>query len=467
MPITPAEIAPLYNCTENIPFVCAAYKLMLKRPATAEELHYSIHMLKHGLTRRGFLYWLSRYEEFHDDFSLKNNLWYWLPCYLYKGIEKLGRRLKIWRRRPFIFPAFKPAAISGTASTQLLERSARFESEFHILSLGQINSEIEALKVYTKKRRWRIAGYLAPEFVPDGQTDSHWESRPFSFDTAPGNFLFTSPELIHSIFIDKRLAELSARTKDYFIFSMPRIPVQGSGLSVVWDANWGNISPCRNGAFGRWLRASSPCGHIYLVNHSTCCREVSLHFTVLASSIGASVIVKFNASLECSFRLPTDTLPAKIILSLVPGVNDLSFSYTGSFIDEPLNAVCCFGLSQLNVIPAGSHMVCINESEAFRLSEAELGEGFLPFFLPEAAIRSALHQNGFFEVEALSFQEDYRVYPLTVTRFDNQSKEQGGLGFYVYKESDSAPAPSSAATTFYIAKRKAAFNQEPYRRCLQ
>ena len=100
MPSSQTDLSFLFSCEKDSTFIISCYKTLLNRTIDPHELRHAIQMFKNGLSRGGFIYWVSRSPEFKKRFEIKNIEKYRTECYLYKIGEKAKLALKLDKKSP-------------------------------------------------------------------------------------------------------------------------------------------------------------------------------------------------------------------------------------------------------------------------------------------------------------------------------------------------------------------------------
>lgn len=490
MPSNEVNVSYLLNKPNHASFASACYETLLERSIEPGELRYAVHMLHKGLSRKGFIYWVSRSPEFGQRFVIKDISSYRLSCYWYKGIEKLSRALHQHSSGPRLCltqhpktarsPLGYPVPSWETAQSQ---EAFSFNTEYCALAACQINLLAASLSDTLQSLSWHTVGYLAPELMPETNirettlpkdffrelldSGSFYEKCPETQHEAGQNFFITSPAAIFRLFTENHLCDLARRTNDTLLFTMPALPITTKNISIVWDSSWTDPLPEHDQTISRWLSGPTNQGTITLLNLDTAYQKVSIHFTLMTYFPDSMVIITFgNAKKSIPF---SGTLcPVCLDLWLNPGYNQISLTYAGphaEFASGPCHSVK-FALNNFTLYIHGESNHAKNHALAasvHQLSESAVGNGYFPYLLPDSLIRSALHRSGFFEVQAISVSADYSVRKLATTRYDYPKDEAGQHCFYSFDDEESSDQNNSfSSVTAYIARRTSGLCRESF-----
>lgn len=453
------DISHLFKYSENICFVSAAYQELLARPIGPEELCYAVQMLKNGLSRKGFIYWISRSPEFNHRFPIKDLKSYIFACYFYKGLEKIFHLLHLDKTKSIQLQISSPVSTACSAGYAFPSPNTHidFGTEFNALSTGQISQLSKAFPTDIPQTQWHTVGYLASEFLEPHQIESSCLPDNFSLSQYQDNLLLTSPEIIYRLFVENQLGNLSYHINDTFLFTMPKLPAASNGLSVIWDNNWSETKTTGPESLSRWLKTSSNCGNIWIINQTASYKKISVHFSLLSYHIGATIMIKCG-SFETSLNLSNTDCPVVVDMWLNPGYNYLSFIYMGLYDDCDSNLAfpVKFAINNLT-IPE------ISCSDLYSLDETKLGSGYFPYILSDSFIRTALHRNGFFEVKAISVSSTYSIQKLETTRYDYQKDELGKNCYYIFDGKDCTQNMYEfPSIVIYTARRTSSFHPESF-----
>lgn len=452
------DVSHLFDYPEDTHFACAAYQELLGRPMEPEELCYAVQMLKNGLSRKGFIYWISRSQEFNHRIPIKNLQSYMLPCYLYKGFERVLRLLHLNGNKsmhPQISSPVPTCCPTGYICPHH-NMPISFETEFNALSTGQISQISGALPADMPQTQWHTVGYLASELLEPHQIETSCLPDSFSLSRDRNNLLMTSPEIIYQLFVENQLGALAHHINDTFIFTMPKLPSTSNNLSIIWDCNWTDTRTIESAPLSRWLKATTNSANLSIINETSSYRKVSISFNLVSYDLGASVIMKCSSS-ETLLTLSNTICPVSFDIWLNPGYNCFSFTYMGpDHSDCNMASSVKFAISDLK-IPG------MTSSELYDLDETKMGSNYYPYLLPESYIRTALHQNGFFEVRAFAVSSTYSVQKLAVTRYDYLNDELGKDCYYTFENTNSNKNTDEFSSLIvYLARRTSKFYSESF-----
>ena len=130
--------------------------------------------------------------------------------------------------------------------------------------------------------------------------------------------------------------------------------------------------------------------------------------------------------------------PVSIKLWLNPGYNEITFTYFGSKIVPPgdWSRAVKFSIIDFQIKEISSSPVADCNKTAYDLCEAELGSGYYPYRLTDPYIRSQLHRNGFFQVEAYRIFSTYAVQKCAVTRYYHSNDERNLNCYYIFQDEE-------------------------------
>lgn len=456
------DISCLLSYQEDVAFACAAYTHLLERRIAPAELRYAIWMLKNGLSRKGFIYWICRSPEFNNRFQVKIPASSQLSCYLFKGREKLAHILKFTLHKkmsPIISSPVTGCCDSGFIGSK--EYTFNFETEFSALSCGQISQFRVKLKNSLAPLTWFAVGHLAAELVDPLSIETECTPSNFTLEQCPHNFLITSPEIIFKLFTEYCISNIARLTKEAFVFTMPCLPFSESRVSIIWGTKWANAVVENNQPTSRWLIASAVQGHLTILNHDSIYKKVTISFQLESFYTDAEIIMECGNSTE-RFPLTNIVCPVTFDMWLNPGSNPLSFTYAGPrYVSEvsPLQAVT-FAISNLHIQDTAQPSNSQSGAEVYTFNETDLGSNYYPYILPDSYIRSRLHQDGFFEVQALAISSTYASRDLGTTRYNCSNDELGRPCYYwLNKNASCEHGDSFSSVIVYIARRASALQR--------
>lgn len=477
----------LLKITDDATFIIQCYHTMLGRSLDPFEMRHAIEMLSKGLSRKGFIYWITRSREFGDRFVIEGIASYKLDCYLYKGIEKLLKRLPFngipnYNSNSFLAPLH--CGRFGFLAEEFKEHDYSFDTEYSALAEGQISQISSYLPNLTEPASiGHLAAMLKP--VPDsvsteGTTPTggitpaqattsavrKWmpEHAESLLSASKSCCFITNPDILFRLLTTDRLFSFANSIEDTFVFTMPQLPPSRTLINIVWGRNWDRLVSGPDGAFCRWMSGPELDGSIHLINHSMDYRHVTLCFTLTVLDVNSEVSVSLHGK---SIPVPYSGTRCKVTLrlSLNPGCNTLSFHYAGKRLKQPdaSGQTALLSVDNLLLSFPGSDCQPLSGESAYSLDEQNHGSGYYPFLLPDSLVRSQLHRNGFFEISAVSISKTYAVTPLPTTRYDYLRDERHHDCFYILDGGDKEDEDSSfSSVILYIARRTGRFSPESY-----
>lgn len=460
------DISDLLEYTSDIRFISACYQTLLKRTINPGELRYAVQMLENGLSKKGFIYWICRSPEFGGRYTIKSINSYRLSCYVYKGYEKLAKLLHLEKRLKNIPNNIGPQttdSICGFTTASFVHAGYDFETEFSALSCGQISLFSSLLHKETADKHWTVSGYLASDMLSSSSNYQYNKPENLIDNLAActDNTLVTSPELIFQLLTNHTMHSLTRHVKDTFIFTMPVLPHAAGGLSVIWDTGWGGYEST-DGVYSRWLKGLYNQSSILILNSSPNYRKISISFTLMCPYSNALIVMK-AADTVTEISLKKTLCDVCFEIQLNPGCNKITFQYCGShYVPEGDWARSAkFAVSNLTLTDTVSSDNEVSGLEAYQLNEEEQGTGYYPYLLPDAFIRSQLHSNGFFDVQAYSISQTYAVNKLKRTRFYYPAAERDRDCYYTIESGQTDTIPKQfSSLTIYIAHRTSPFMRD-------
>lgn len=449
MSIPNIDISSLLALPLNADFAAHAYHTLLGRAAGPTELRYAVQMLSDGLTRGGFLYWITRSPEFQNHLSVPDIQRYKKECYLFKGLQKLSDAFHLRRPaklRPEIHsPVTADNDIGFAADIQPTGAGfdASLETEYCSLANAQMAMIPEAFPEELHHTAFYTVGHLAKDLLPKAAY-----AVP---DTASADAsFFSSPEHIYRLLVPSRERRFE-NLPNTLLFTMPKLP-STQGLSVIWDEHWYGPESDEKNHVLRWSHGDSNRSALYIINHSTSMRKVTLDFTLSTLVIGSEARI-FCAGSEIPVIFTATQIPVSLNFWLNPGCNTITFVYCG----KRMSPVGTWGhAAQLAVCDLKLPDILTDTAFLYDMDTAVYGTGYYPYLLPDKFIRSRLHQGGFFEVQAYEISSLYTIRKLEETRFLNAAESCHRDCYYTAYRADvplaeaAAPAASDKLATGII-----------------
>ncbi|MBS6642257.1 MAG: DUF4214 domain-containing protein [Clostridiaceae bacterium] len=465
MSSSPKDLSYLFNCETDSDFIISCYETLLNRTIDPHELRYAIQMFKDGLSRGGFIYWVSRSSEFNQRFNIKDIKKYRMECYSYKIGERAKRALKLDKKVPVKLDLL-PVQNMISTNLAISKLDMTMETEFSALSTGQISQIKTYIPDTSDTVPYITAGYLAQDIINPSMVSQTYV--PFEFDVnhifEKNNFFITSPGTIYQLLTTNSLEKFARKTQDYFVFTMPVLPAVYNSLSVVWDTQWDNYEVRASGSYERWMRGNTKKAGIHIINNSDNEKHVTIAFTLSSLDIGSSVILEY-AGQKNVLVFHNTLCPVSINLWLNTGNNDITFTYFGSKITPPgdWSRAVKFSVIDFNIKELSASSAAHCRKAAYDLCEAELGSGYYPFILTDPFIRSQLHRNGFFQIEAYRIFSTYAVQKCAVTRYYHSNDERSLNCYYIFQDEVGIDNTENfSSLMIYIAQRTAPFHAAPF-----
>ncbi|PNV62615.1 hypothetical protein C0033_08640 [Clostridium sp. chh4-2] len=465
MPSSQTDLSFLFSCEKDSTFIISCYETLLNRTIDPHELRHAIQMFKNGLSRGGFIYWVSRSPEFKKRFEIKNIEKYRTECYLYKIGEKVKFALKLDKKSP-IKLKFLPLTNNSSMNFSLYKSDNSLETEYSALSTGQIFQLESYIPTVHDTPSYVTVGYMAQDIIKPDAVSLSYAPTDFNLKTLleKHDFFITSPETIFHLLTTNAIEKLTQMTQEYLVFTMPVLPTDYNSLSIVWDNHWDNYEVRTNGSYERWMKGNTSKAGIHIINHSESGKHVSITFTLSSLAIGSAVILGFSGQ-ENTLVFKDTLCPVYMDLWLNPGYNEITFTYFGSKIVPPGDwsraveiSVTDFQLEEHSDSPA---VYC--KKSAYDLCEDELGSGYYPFLLTDPYIRSQLHKNGYFQVESYRLFSTYAVQKCAVTRYYHSNDERSLNCYYIFEEEEVLDNTNGfSSLMLYVARRTAPFNPIPF-----
>lgn len=464
----------LQKITDDTEFIIQCYHTMLGRSLEPFEMQHAIDMLSKGLSKKGFIYWITRSQEFDNRFVIEEIASYKLDCYLYKGTEKLLKLLHLDSIPKFnndFFSAPLHCGRFGYLAEQFIEHDYSFNTEYSALAEGQI-SQISAYlpKLPDLTSVGHLASVLSPANSVLNTRITHIKAADIteymkSHIYAPKSSCFiTNPDVLFQLLTTERLSSFANSIGDTFVLTMPQLPSSHSYVSIVWDGSWDRMEFRPDGAICRWMSGPELDGSIHLINHSMDYCQITLNFILTVLDINSNVSISFHGK---TIPIQYSGIKCNVTLKLFlnPGCNTMSLLYTGKRIKLPdaSGRLALLSVDNLALSFTDSIFRSLSGEAAYSLDEQSHGTGYYPYLLPDSFIRSQLHRNGFFEISAIRVSKTYAVSQMPTTRYDYLRDERHHDCFYIL-DSDSIEEDiaSFSSTILYIARRTGHLSPEFY-----
>lgn len=464
----------LLEITDDAEFITQCYHIMLGRSLNPFEMQHAVEMLSKGLSRKGFIYWITRSPEFGNRFFIEGIASYKSDCYLYKGMEKLLKLLHLDRIPKYdnnIFSSPLFCGRFGFLAEQFTEHDYSFDTEYSALSEGQICQISNCL---TELPSLTSIGHLASVLNPANSVlnteMAHMKAEDIgehikSLLSAPKNSCFiTNPDILFHLLTADMLFSFISSTEDTLVLTMPQLPYSQTHINIVWGSSWDRLEFRPDGTPCRWMSGPEINGSIHLINQSMDYRQITLDFTLTVLDINCEVSILFHGK-----TLPIQYSGTKcrvtLMLSLNPGCNTVTLQYAGRKLKQPDASGRPALLSVDNLVLYFPSTSCppISGKSIYSLDEQNHGTGYYPYLLPDSFVRSQLHRNGFFEISAYRISKTYDVNLLPTTRYDYLRDERHHDCFYpLYAGSNNEEDSSFSSVILYIARRTGRLSPEFY-----
>ena len=471
---TTFNITSLQKITDDTEFIIQCYHTMLGRSLDPFEMQHAIQMLSNGLSKKGFLYWITRSQEFGNRFVIKEIASYKLDCYLYKGMEKLLKLLHLDSIPKYNSECFSTPLHCGRfgyLAEQFTEHNYSFDTEYSALAEGQI-SQISAYlpKLSDLTYIGHLASVLSPANSVLNTSITHTKVADIteymdSHMPAPKSSCFiTNPDVLFQLLTTDRLSSFANSIGDTLVLTMPQLPSSQAYVSIVWDGSWDRMEFRPDGTICRWMAGLELDGSIHLINHSMDYCQITLDFILTVLDINSEVSISFHGK-TIPIQYSGTKCNVTLKLSLNPGCNTMSLLYAGKRIKQPdaSGRPALLSVDNLALSFLGSSFLSLSGEAAYSLDEQSHGTGYYPYLLPDSFIRSQLHRNGFFEISAFRVSKTYAVSQLPTTRYDYLRDERHHDCFYILdSDSKEEDITSFSSVILYIACRTGHLSPEFY-----
>ncbi|MFR5411824.1 MAG: DUF4214 domain-containing protein [Enterocloster bolteae] len=484
----------LLEITDDTDFIIQCYYSMLGRSLNPFEMRHALEMLAKGLSRKGFIYWITRSQEFGNRFVIDNITSSKAECYFYKGMEKLLKFLHLSNTPHYASDAFSVPLHTGRfgfLAEESVKHDYSFDTEYSALSeaqISQISSCLPELSDLTFIGH--LASVLNPALAGHSEADTAVtddtiaEQAESLLVTQRSSCFITNPDIIFHLLTTDTLSSFTNLIRDTLMLTMPQLPIAQGQIGVIWGDGWEQLEFDSDGTYCRWLTGPALNGSIHLINpYMDYCR-VTLSFTMTVLDVNSEISVFFHGK-SIPVKYSGTRCKVTLRLSLNPGCNSLSFHYSGKRIRQldAFGRPALLSVDNLILTRPGTDYQQLSGEASYGLDEQKHGSGYYPFLLPDSLVRSQLHRSGFFEISAFHISKTYTVTPLPTTRYDYLRDERhqdcfytfdlnspqltsDGLDNYVpdreplYKTVSNSPLHSSVL--LYIARRTGRFSPENY-----
>lgn len=471
---TTLNTTPLLKITDDTEFITQCYHTMLSRSLNPFEMQHAVEMLSNGLSKKGFIYWITRSPEFGNRFFIEGMASYKSDCYLYKGMEKLLKLLHLDRIPKYDNSIFSSPLFCGRygfLAEQLTEHDYSFDTEYSALAEGQISQISNCL---TELPPLTNIGHLASVLNPAKSVlntgMAHMKSEDMaehikSLLSAPKNSCFiTNPDILFHLLTADMLSSFASSIEDTLVLTMPQLPPSQAHMNIVWGSSWDRLEFRPDGIPCRWMSGPELNGSIHLINQSIDYRQITLDFTLTVLDINSEVSIIFHGK-TIPIQYSGTKCRVTLTLSLNPGCNTVAFHYAGRKLKQPdaSGRPALLSVDNLVVDFPGTSCPPISGESTYSLDEQNHGTGYYPYLLPDSFVRSQLHRNGFFEISAYRISKTYDVNLLPTTRYDYLRDERHHDCFYHLNAGSKNEENSSfSSVILYIARRTGRLSSEFY-----
>ncbi|HOA56033.1 MAG TPA: DUF4214 domain-containing protein [Clostridiales bacterium] len=314
-----------------------------------------------------------------------------------------------------------------------------------------------------------VVGHYAKEVFDDagrildiryyGLTDFQFalsERKTYEFSMAAGEqaqqvmeksdkIIILNPALASMMIMEDKIHELALKVKDELIMCFDTN--DGNDISVVWGSGFSGIERSADGEYHRWYQGADPEGTISIVNNTVYRQECVAEF-ILGSLDDKSQITVIADNEEYTYTMENGFSKVTLELTLLPGVNNIMIRYYGKAVqpDGDLR-ILKFAVKGLRISGREGNVqpFCVSGSSAY-VNQDKLG--FLFQNPGDELIRSNLHSNGFYEVEAfICSQKSDKLISNGLSRYCEPSKAYEFI-------TEHQPHLFNGGIAVYIAKRK-------------